>query len=240
LVEAHRDGLIVDVRYNGGGHVSQLLLEKLNRRRLGYDVERWGAIKPYPDESIVGPMVAITNQHAGSDGDVFSHCFKLLNLGPLIGKRTWGGVVGVWPRHALVDGTLTTQPEFAFWFEDVGWSIENHGTEPDVEVDIRPQDWAADRDPQLERAIQMTREMLEANPPKKPDFSKRPNLAPPPLPPRGETLVPDTPAQLTTTFADMRAAGREPVGLGGGGGEASLPEGFQAEVDPSVEEEGHS
>ncbi|MNS13886.1 hypothetical protein D3C72_454900 [compost metagenome] len=239
LVEAHRDGLIVDVRYNGGGHVSQLLLEKLNRRRLGYDVERWGAIKPYPDESIVGPMVAITNQHAGSDGDVFSHCFKLLNLGPLIGKRTWGGVVGVWPRHALVDGTLTTQPEFAFWFEDVGWSIENHGTEPDVEVDIRPQDWAADRDPQLERAIEMTRQMLEANPPAKPDFSKRPNLAPPPLPPRGDSLVPDTPPAVAS-FPDMRAAEREPVGMGGGGGEAAMPEAFQEALPEAIEEEGHA
>lgn len=218
LVEAHRDGLIVDVRYNGGGHVSQLLLEKLNRKRLGYDVERWGAIKPYPDESIVGPMVAITNEHAGSDGDVFSHCFKLLGLGPLVGKRTWGGVVGVWPRHALVDGTLTTQPEFAFWFEDVGWSLENHGTVPDVEIDITPQDYAVDRDPQLERAIAMTLEALNANPPAKPDFSKRPNLAPPKLPPRDDGLAP-MPAPRDRGMTDMMAASMD--NRGGGGGEST-------------------
>jgi tricorn protease len=81
-----------------------------------------------------GPIVALTNEMAGSDGDIFSHCFKLLKLGPLVGTRTWGGVIGIWPRHKLVDGTQTTQPEFAFWFEDVGWRVENYGTEPDVRV----------------------------------------------------------------------------------------------------------
>jgi tricorn protease len=232
LVEAHRDGLIVDVRYNGGGHVSQLLLEKLGRKRLGYDVERWGAIKPYPDESIVGPMVAITNEHAGSDGDVFSHCFKLLGLGPLVGKRTWGGVVGVWPRHALVDGTLTTQPEFAFWFEDVGWSLENHGTVPDVELDIKPQDYAAHRDPQLEQAIAMTLEALKAHPPEKPDFSKRPNLAPPKLPPRDDGLTPLMPGELAPTPSLMAAAMRERGG-GGGGQAAESPEEQSPPESPS-------
>ena len=76
-------------------------------------------------------MVALTNEHAGSDGDIFSHTFKLMKLGPLVGTRTWGGVVGIWPRHALVDGTETTQPEFSFWFNDVGWGVENYGTDPD-------------------------------------------------------------------------------------------------------------
>jgi tricorn protease len=167
-------------------------------------------------------MVAITNEHAGSDGDVFSHCFKLLGLGPLVGKRTWGGVVGVWPRHALVDGTLTTQPEFAFWFEDVGWSIENRGTQPDVEIDIRPQDYAANADPQLDRAIQMALEQLAAKPPKRPDFSQRPTLAPPKLPPRDGGLLPMAPAM--SPQPGMKAASRGPVGMGGGGGEAGSAE----------------
>ncbi|MCU0952357.1 MAG: PDZ domain-containing protein, partial [Burkholderiaceae bacterium] len=94
--ECDRDALIVDVRYNRGGHVSQLLLEKVARRRIGYDLQRWGAPQPYPNESPAGPVVALTNEHAGSDGDIFSHCFKLMKLGPLIGKRTWGGVIGIW------------------------------------------------------------------------------------------------------------------------------------------------
>jgi len=81
-------------------------------------------------------MVALTNEHAGSDGDIFSHSFKLMGLGPLIGKRTWGGVIGINPHHKLVDGTITTQPEAAFWFKDVGWNVENYGTDPDIEIDV--------------------------------------------------------------------------------------------------------
>ncbi|MFA5505613.1 MAG: S41 family peptidase [Vulcanimicrobiota bacterium] len=159
--EVERDGLIVDVRYNGGGNVSGLLLEKLQRRRIGFDVQRWGAPIPYPQESLAGPLVAITNEQAGSDGDIFSHCFKLLGLGPLLGKRTWGGTIGIWPRHSLVDGTVTTQPEFAFWFPDVGWGVENYGTDPDEEIEIRPQDWRAGKDPQLARAVEVALEQIE-------------------------------------------------------------------------------
>ena len=181
LAEVEYDGLIVDVRFNRGGHVSQLLIEKLARKRIGYDVSRWGQPDPYPSFSVAGPMVALTNQWAGSDGDIFSHVFKLLNLGPLIGKRTWGGVVGIWPRNPLADGSITTQPEFSFWFQDVGWGVENYGTDPDIEVDIAPQDYAEGRDPQMERAIAVALERLEAEPPVKPSFADRPNLAPMPL-----------------------------------------------------------
>ncbi len=153
LVELDRDGLVIDVRYNRGGHVSGLLLEKLARRRRGYNQSRWFGVEPVPDDSAAGPMVAITNQHAGSDGDIFSHGFKRMKLGPLIGKRTWGGVIGIWPRHLLADGGLTTQPEFAWWFDDAGWNIENRGAEPDIVVEYPPYDYAAGRDPQLERAV---------------------------------------------------------------------------------------
>ncbi|HLJ56149.1 MAG TPA: S41 family peptidase [Chthonomonadaceae bacterium] len=176
LAEVDRDGLIVDVRYNRGGHVSQLLLEKLGRKRVGYDIPRWGKPDPYPSYSVAGPLVALTNQFAGSDGDIFSHVFKLKALGPLIGKRTWGGVIGIWPRHSLADGSVTTQPEFSFWFEDVGWGIENYGTDPDIDVDIAPQDYAHGRDPQMDKALDVICEMLEKNPPARPDFSQRPNL----------------------------------------------------------------
>ena len=184
LAEFDHDGLIVDVRYNGGGHVSQLILEKLARRRVGYDLPRWGAPDPYPAYSVPGPIVAVTNEAAGSDGDIFSHCFKLMKLGTLIGKRTWGGVIGISPRRRFVDGGLTTQPEYSFWFKDVGWGVENYGTDPDIEVDIAPQDYAAGRDTQLDFAIAHILEQLEAHPPARPDFSKRPNLALPKLPPR--------------------------------------------------------
>ena len=182
LAEVSYPGLLVDVRYNGGGHVSQLLLEKLSRRRIGYDVPRWGTPHPYPDASVLGPMVAVTNENAGSDGDIFSHCFKLMELGLLIGKRTWGGVIGISPHQMFVDRGGTTQPEYSFWFVDVGWSVENYGTDPDIEVDYRPQDYATAADPQLDRAIAELLRQMEENPPEVPDFGERPRLTLPTLP----------------------------------------------------------
>jgi tricorn protease len=175
LSEFNRDGLIVDVRYNRGGHVSPLLLEKLARKRVGYDVTRWGPPQPYPPESVGGPMVALTNQFAGSDGDIFSHCFKLYKLGPLVGKRTWGGVIGINPYHRLVDGTITTQPEFSFWFVDVGWRVENYGTDPDFDVDIAPQDVKAGLDPQMDKALDLVLQAI-ASSNGKPRFDARPFL----------------------------------------------------------------
>lgn len=177
LAEFNHEGLVIDVRYNRGGHVSSLLLEKLMRKRLGYDVSRYGEPQPYPSESPVGPMVAITNQFAGSDGDIFSHCFKMYKLGPLVGERTWGGVIGIYPRHALVDGTITTQPEFSFWFSDVGWSVENYGTDPDHPVDYKPQDYKKGHDPQIEKAVELALDSLKTNPFKLPDFKSRPKLS---------------------------------------------------------------
>ena len=131
-----------------------MILEKLARKRIGYDLQQWGQPIPYPGDSVLGPIVALNNEHAGSDGNIFSHCLKLIKLGTLIGKRTWGGVIGIWPQHALVDGSITTQPEFSFWFEDVGWELENYGTDPDIKAEISPQDYAQGKDPQLDCAIE--------------------------------------------------------------------------------------
>ena len=182
--ECDRAALIVDLRYNRGGHVSQLLLEKIARKRNGYALSRWMSPSPYPDESVVGPVVALTNEHAGSDGDIFSHNFKLMGLGPLVGTRTWGGVVGIWPRHALVDGTETTQPEFSFWFSDVGFGVENYGTDPQIEVDNAPQDAGTGQDRQLETALATALDLVEKRKPGLPDFGRKPSLARGPLPPR--------------------------------------------------------
>jgi len=182
--ECDRDGLIIDVRYNRGGHVSQLLLEKVARKRIGSRFSRWELPAPYPDEAVNGPVVALANEHAGSDGDIFSHCFKLMGIGPLVGTRTWGGVVGIWPRHTLVDGTQTTQPEYGFWFNDVGWGVENYGTDPQIEVDNAPQDAAAGHDRQLETALSTVVELIERSSARKPSFDKRPNLKRSRLPPR--------------------------------------------------------
>lgn len=182
LSEVGRESLVVDVRFNGGGHVSQLILEKLARKRIGYGLPRHGMPEPYPLYSVGGPIVAITNENAGSDGDIFSHGFKLMKLGPLIGKRTWGGVVGIWPRNPLVDGSITTQPEFSTWFEDVKWGLENYGTDPDIDVDITPQDYVNGRDTQLERAIEESLRLMAERPFAMPAFDGRPVMAPEPLP----------------------------------------------------------
>lgn len=185
--ECDRDALIVDLRYNRGGHVSELLLEKVARKRIAYNVPRWGRTVPYPEESAAGPVVALCNEHAGSDGDIFAHGFKLMGIGPLVGTRTWGGVIGIWPRQLLVDGTETTQPEYSFWFRDVGWGVENHGTEPNLEVDNAPQDAAAGRDRQLETALATALQLAQERgrrPAELPQMQQRPNLAAPPWPPQ--------------------------------------------------------
>ena len=162
------DGLIVDVRYNGGGHVSQLLLEKLCRRRLGASFSRWFGVFPVPFQSPAGPMVALTNEFAGSDGDIFSHTFKMRERGPLIGRRTWGGVIGISRRSSLADSGLTTQPEFSYWFADVGWKVENYGTDPDIDVDIAPHHYRQGKDTQLDRGIEELLKLLETHPPFRP------------------------------------------------------------------------
>jgi len=179
LVESTREGLVVDVRFNRGGHVSQLLLEKLARRPLGWSVPRWLAPTPYPTHAMQGPMICLTNEYSSSDGDIFSHNWKQLGLGPLVGRRTWGGVIGVWPRHRLVDRSMTTQPEFSNWFVDVGWTVENYGTDPDVDIDIAPQDHAAGHDPQLDHALTWMNEALDASSAEAPRFDERPYLGPP-------------------------------------------------------------
>jgi tricorn protease len=175
LAEYDYPGLVVDVRYNGGGNVSQLLLQKLLRKRIGYGVPRWGRPEPYPQESVAGPIIAVINQFAGSDGDIFSHAFKQYKLGPTVGKRTWGGVIGINSHYHLVDGTLTTQPEWAFWFSDVGWQVENHGVDPDYMVEITPQDYRVDKDPQLDKAVELGLAALKSHPVVMPQFDNRPS-----------------------------------------------------------------
>ena len=187
LAELDFPALIVDVRHNGGGIVSELLLEKLARKRIGYIQPRYQAPIPYPDSSVLGPMVALTDENAGSDGDRFSHAFKLMGLGPLVGMRTWGGVVGM-SINSLVDGGTTVQPGWSNWFEDAKWGIENYGAEPDIEVPYAPHDYVNGADPQLDRAIVELRRLLEENPPRLPDLRRRrPRLPLPTLPPREES-----------------------------------------------------
>jgi len=167
-VEVAREGLVVDVRENGGGHTSQLVVEKLARRIVGWEMPRGMRPYSYPLDAPRGPVVAVANEFSGSDGDIVNAAIKALGLGPVVGTRTWGGVIGIDSRYHLVDGTLVTQPKYAIWLEGYGWDVENHGVDPDVEVVQRPQDWAAGRDAQLDEAIRIALEALETTPAKRP------------------------------------------------------------------------
>jgi len=184
-VEVAREGLVIDVRDNRGGHTSALVLETLGRAVRAWDVGRHIGPMTYPPHAPRGPRVLVVNEQAGSDGDIVTAGFRQLRLGPIVGTRTWGGVIGIDSRYQLVDGTSVTQPRYAFWFDDLGWSVENHGVDPDVEVPVAPQDWGAGRDPQLDRAIALVLESLTGAPAATPpDVATRPSRTPPPLGPR--------------------------------------------------------
>jgi len=157
-------GLIIDVRDNGGGFVSQMIIQRLNRKVWAFAKPRHGMTERYPQKSLYGHMVVLIDQFAGSDGDIFPESFRLNELGPLIGTRTWGGVVGIRGDKPFVDMGLSTQPEFAWWEPTRGWSLENAGVTPDIEVVIRPEDRIAGRDPQLAKAVQVLLEKLRDDP----------------------------------------------------------------------------
>ncbi|MFF1376704.1 S41 family peptidase [Streptomyces sp. NPDC058308] len=165
-IEVAREGLVVDVRENRGGHTSQLVVEKLARRVVGWDLPRGSRPLSYPADAPRGPVVAVANEFSGSDGDIVNAAIRALGIGPVVGTRTWGGVVGIDSRFHLVDGTLVTQPKYAFWLEGEEWRVENHGVEPDVEVVTTPDDYAAGRDPQLDEAIRLALAALAEHPAK--------------------------------------------------------------------------
>ena len=184
-VEMAQAALVVNVRSNRGGHVSELVIEKLARRITGWDVPRWMTPTTYPRDAPRGPLVALADENAGSDGDIVTAAIQILGLGPVVGTRTWGGVIGINAPFELVDGTAMTVPRYAIWLEGFGWGVENHGVDPDVEVLISPDDWAEGRDVQLETAVRLAMEALEARPPATPPgTSDRPSRQRPPLPPR--------------------------------------------------------
>ena len=184
-VEMSRDALIMDVRANRGGHVSELVVEKLARRIMGWDVPRGLGPTTYPRDAPRGPVVALADENAGSDGDMVTAAIRILRLGPVVGARTWGGVIGIDDGFTLVDGTAITVPRYAIWLDQFGWGVENHGVDPDVEVIISPAEWAEGRDPQLETAVRLAMEQLAERPAARPPgTASRPSRERPPLPSR--------------------------------------------------------
>ncbi|MFF3696702.1 S41 family peptidase [Streptomyces sp. NPDC002221] len=184
-LEVSRPALIVDVRGNAGGHISELVVEKLTRRILGWDLTRNAAPVSYASSAPRGPVVALADEATSSDGDMITAAFRLLKLGPVVGQRTWGGVVGMTGRHVLGDGTVITVPMNAAWFDEYGWGVENHGVEPDLEILRTPLDWAEGRHAQLDDAVQLALDLLALHPASTPPgYTTTPNRQRPKLPPR--------------------------------------------------------
>ena len=165
--QVHKQALIVDERFNGGGQVADYYIDHLRRPYISHWATRYGADFRTPSAAILGPKVMIIDETAGSGGDLLPWMFNKLGLGTLVGKRTWGGLVGTLGFPILMDGGFVTAPNLAIWTED-GFVVENVGVPPDVDVEQWPADVIAGRDPQLEKAIEIVLEELEANPPAEP------------------------------------------------------------------------
>ena len=179
--QADREALIIDERHNGGGQVADYYIDILRRPFISMWALRYGADLKTPLAAIHGPKVMVIDETAGSGGDLLPWMFRKLGLGPLVGKRTWGGLVGTLGFPVLMDGGSITAPNLGFWTEE-GFIVENEGVAPDVEVEQTPADVIAGRDPQLEKAIEIAMQQLAANPPKK--------LSRPPFPVRGAAALP--------------------------------------------------
>lgn len=187
-MEVSRPALIVDVRGNAGGHISELVVEKLTRRILGWDLTRNAQPVSYASNAPRGPVVALADEATSSDGDMITAAFKLLGLGPVVGQRTWGGVVGMTGRHRLGDGTQITVPMNAAWFREYGWSVENHGVEPDLAILRTPLDWAEGRHAQLDDAVEIALSLLAETPAASPPgYADVPDNSRPKLPPRSSS-----------------------------------------------------
>ncbi|WP_422931860.1 S41 family peptidase [Singulisphaera sp. PoT] len=173
--QADKDAIIVDERFNGGGSVADYYIDILRRPVVSYWAMRHGETIRTPGAAVLGPKVMIIDETAGSGGDLLPWMFRKFKLGTLVGRRTWGGLVGILGFPELMDGGNVTAPDLAFYNED-GWRVENEGVAPDVEVEQWPADIADGKDPQLDKAIDIALEKLKADPPKplpRPDFPVR-------------------------------------------------------------------
>jgi tricorn protease len=162
--QVRKSALIIDDRGNGGGNVSQMVLERLRRTLLGTEFSRNSDFTgTYPGTVFTGPMACLLNENSASDGDIFPWMFRQAKLGPLIGKRSWGGVVGITDHGPLIDGGSVNVPEFGHADAEGHWAVEGHGVDPDIVVENDPASVIAGRDPQLERAIEEVTKALSSS-----------------------------------------------------------------------------
>jgi tricorn protease len=165
-----KQGLIIDVRWNNGGNIGQRLIERLRRKVLGMWRARAGGTNTLPTRAVNGPFVVLANEYSASDSDVFPNTIQLDKLAPVIGMRSWGGVIYIRRDKPLVDGGVPAQPEYAWWDPKQGWSLENRGVIPDIEVPDLPQDVARGTDAQLDRGLSELERLLGERPPIKGNF----------------------------------------------------------------------
>jgi tricorn protease len=164
FAQVEKDAVIVDERFNGGGQAADYVIDVLRRPFLSYWSTRYGADTRTPVGAIFGPKAMIVNEFAGSGGDAMPWYFRKTGLGPVIGKRTWGGLVGILGFPVLMDGGTITAPNLAFWSTKGEWDVENHGVAPDIEVELDPKAVREGHDPQLEKAITVVMDGLKKNP----------------------------------------------------------------------------
>jgi tricorn protease len=175
FAQTDKQGAVIDERFNSGGQVADYIINAMNRPLQGWWSPRYGAIYRSPAAAIYGPKVMIINEFAGSGGDMMPWMFRYTKTGTLIGKRTWGGLVGVSQYPTLMDGGTVTAPNFAFFNPAGEWDVENKGVAPDVEVDMDPKSVKEGHDPQLEKAVAIAMEQMKSNPVPQP---KRPSAYP--------------------------------------------------------------
>jgi tricorn protease len=169
--QVYKDAVILDERFNGGGSVADYYIDVLQKKLIAYWAMRYGPDMKTPSGSIQGPRVLIADENAGSGGDLLPWMWRRFQVGPIVGKPTWGGLVGVLGFPELMDGGVITAPNLAIWDAEKGWVVENEGVPPDVDVEQTPADVIAGKDPQLERAIAIVMDELKKNPPQQ---AKRP------------------------------------------------------------------
>ena len=175
FAQVDREGAVIDERNNGGGLVADYIIDVLKRTLTSRWTTRNGADFSSPLGAILGPKAMIINQYAGSGGDFLPWSFQQAKIGPLVGKRTWGGLVGIYDYPALMDGGTVTAPRVAFYDLDGTWDVENHGVDPDIDVDLDPAAWRAGHDTQLEAAVKAVMDRLPAKPAPMPRRPAYPN-----------------------------------------------------------------